>query len=84
MILPNSGVAKENWWQFNFEFGPMNQEEMPFKSISNLEPWQPFCSAENNHLSNFGKGYYEEQFCEIILNLCQWFRRGCRLKDFLS
>ena len=24
-----------------------------------------------------------EQFCEIILNLCQWFRR-CRLKDFLS
>ena len=27
--------------------------------------------------------YYEEQFCEIILNWGQWFRR-CRLKDFLS
>ena len=23
----------------------------------------------------FGRGYYEEQFCEIILNLGQWFRR---------
>ena len=34
-------------------------------------------------MCNFGKGYYEEQFCEIILNLGQWFRR-CRLKDFLS
>ena len=24
-----------------------------------------------------------EQFCEIILNLDQWFRRKCRLKVFL-
>ena len=32
--------------------------------------------------SNFGRGHYEEQFCEFILNLGQWFR--CRLKDFLS
>ena len=31
----------------------------------------------------FGRGYYEEQFCEFILNLGQWFRK-CRLKDFLS
>ena len=37
---------------------------MPF-----LKLWQPFCSAEHNHLCNFGRGYYEEQFCEIILNL---------------
>ena len=56
---------------------------MPFKCLSYLELWQPFCSAEHNHLINFGRGYYEEQFCEIILNLGQWFRR-CRLKDFLS
>ena len=28
--------------------------------------------------------YHEEQFCEIILNLGQWFRRRCCLKDFLS
>ena len=57
---------------------------MLFKGISYLELWQPFCSAENNHLCNFGRGYYEEQFCEIILNLGQWFRRRCHLNDFLS
>ena len=55
---------------------------MPFKDISYLELWWPFCSANQNHLCNFGRGYYEEQFCEIILNLGQWFR--CRFKDFLS
>ena len=32
----------------------------------------------------FGGGYQEEQFCEIILNLDQWFRKRCPLKDFLS
>ena len=26
--------------------------------------WQPFCSAERNHLCNFDKGHYEEQFCD--------------------
>ena len=56
---------------------------MLFKDISYLELWQPFCSVEGNHLCIFGRGYYEEQFCEIILNLGQWFRR-CGLKDFLS
>ena len=55
---------------------------MPFKGISYLELWQPFCSAERNHLCNFGRGYYEEQFCELMLISGQWFR--CRLKDFLS
>ena len=54
---------------------------MPFKGY--LELWQPFCSAERNHLCNLGREYYEEQLCEIILNLDQWFRRCC-LKDFLS
>ena len=56
---------------------------MSLKDISYLELWWPFCSAERNHLCNFGKVYYEEQFCEIILNLDQWFRR-CLLKRFLS
>ena len=36
------------------------------------------------HLCNFSRGYPEEQYCEIILNLGQWFGRRCRLKDFLS
>ena len=52
---------------------------MPFKGISYLELWQSFCAGEQNHLCDFGRGYYEEQFCEIILNLGQWFRRRCRL-----
>ena len=56
---------------------------MPFKSISYLELWQPFCSAECNQLCNLGRVYPEEQSCEVILNLDQWFRR-CLLKDFLS
>ena len=57
---------------------------MPFKGISYLGLWQPFCSAEHNHLCNFGRGYQEEQFYDIILNLGQWFRRRCLLNDFLS
>ena len=32
---------------------------------------------------NFGRGHYEEHFCELILNLDQWFRRRCCLKTFL-
>ena len=40
-----------------------------------------FCSAERNHLCNFERGYYEEQFCEIIMNLDQSFRRRFLLKD---
>ena len=27
------------------------------------------------------RGNYEEHFCDIILNLDQWFRRGLPLKD---
>ena len=50
-------------------------EEMLFKDISFLELWQPFCSAEQNHLCNFGRRSYEEQICEIILNLDQWLSR---------
>ena len=34
-----------------FEFGPVIQKL--FKDISFLELWQPFCSAEQNHLCNF-------------------------------
>ena len=43
-----------------------------------------FCSAEPYHICTFGKGCYEEQFCEIITNLSQWFRKRYHLKDFLS
>ena len=33
-------------------------------------------------MCNFGRGYYEEQFREIILNFGQWFRRRCRCTYF--
>ena len=42
-----------------------------------MSPGGPFA------LCNFGRGHYEEHFCEIILNLDQWFRRRCHLKIFL-
>ena len=32
--------------------------------------------------SDFGRRHHEEHFCDIILNLDQWFR--CRSKYFLS
>ena len=54
---------------------------MWFKGISYLELWQPFCSAERNHLCNLVEGIMRN-IREIILNLGQWFRRRCRLEDF--
>ena len=57
------------------EYGPVVQEEMSFKGISYLELWQSLCSAERNHLCNFGRGCYEEHISEIILNFGQWFKR---------
>ena len=56
---------------------------MSLKDISYLELCQPLCSAERSHLCDFDKGHYEEQFCEIILILDQWFKRECHLKTFL-
>ena len=38
---------------------------------------------EQNHLCKFGRRHQEEQFCKIILNFDQWFRRRCCLKIFL-
>ena len=36
-----------------------------------------------DHLCNFDRRQHEEQFCEMILNLDQWFKRRCHLKIFL-
>ena len=56
---------------------------MLFKDISYLELWPPIYSAKRNR-ATFGRGYYEEQFCEVILNLVQRFKRRCLLMIFLS
>ena len=65
------------------KFGPMFKEEMTFKDISYLELWQPLCSVNWNHLCNFRRRHHEEQSCEIILNLDEWFRKKCCLRVFL-
>ena len=57
---------------------------MLFKDISYLEPWLFLCSEEQDHLWHFERRQYEDQFCETILNLDQWFRSRSCLKDFLS
>ena len=44
--------------------------------------WRPFCSAEQNHFSNFGKGSSKEHSCEIILKSAHWPRRRCGLNVF--
>ena len=49
------------------KFGPVVQEEMSFKVISNLELWWPFCYAERNHLCDFSRGYQEELFYDFFL-----------------
>ena len=57
---------------------------MPFKGFSNLELWQPFCSAECNHLCNFSRGYYVEQFCEIIVKNGSVVQEEMLFKNFLT
>ena len=54
-----------------------------FKDIFYQELWQPLSSVDWNHLCNIERRHHEEQPCEIILNLDQWFRTKYRLKVFL-
>ena len=55
-------------------------QKMLFKEIFYLELWQPLCSADQIHLCNFRGRYHEERFCEIILNLDQWFKEEMLFK----
>ena len=48
-----------------------------------LGPWIAY-RRMTNQWSGTIRVHHEEQFCEIVLNLGQWFKRRCRLKDFLS
>ena len=59
----------------------MVQEKWHLKLFLSWSSGSPFVQRSLN-LCNFIRGYYEEQFCEIILYLGQWFRR-CPLKDCL-
>ena len=55
---------------------------MWFKWFFYFSLWQPFCSAERNHFSNFSRESSKEHFCEIILKSANWPGRRCRLKGF--
>ena len=66
------------FWYFEFE--PIVQDEMMFKDISFLKLCWSYFWVKRNRFCNFGRRNHEEQFCEIILNLDQWFRRRCHLK----
>ena len=75
--LGNFGIGHyaKHFCENIFEFGPVVPEEMPFKDISYLQLWLPFCLLELNHLGNLGRGHLEEHFCVIILNLDQWVKK---------
>ena len=65
-----------------FEFGPAVQEEMSFKAISYLALWRPILQRSGTICAILEEGIMQEkQVCEIILNLGQWFRRRCHLKN---
>ena len=50
--------------------------QISFKDISYLESsGGHFVQQSRTFCANFGRGHYEENFCEITLNLGQWFRR---------
>ena len=51
--------------------------------IERLLDWKEFPSKSVGRFSFQCLTGYEEQFCEVILNLNQWLRIKCRLKIFL-
>ena len=56
---------------------------MLFKIFFIWSSRSPFVQCNGTIYTIFLKGHYEKQFCEIIFNLGQWFRRRCRLKRFV-
>ena len=71
---PLSGTILWNY----FVFEPVVQ--MSYKDILSWALATPLFD-QANRLCNFGRSHHEEQFCEIILNLNQLFRR-CLFKDY--
>ena len=53
-----------------------------FSGVEQL--WWPFCSAEWNHLSNFGRGSPKEHSCGIILKSGHWPKRCLKFLSFFS
>ena len=55
-----------------------------FKTFFYFKLWWPFCSAEQNHFSIFGKGSSKKYFCKIIMKSGHLSGRRCHLKVFFS
>ena len=53
-VILLDGIMKNNSVKL-FEFRPVVMEEMLFKYITCLQLWQPFYSAEQNHLCTSGR-----------------------------
>ena len=64
-----------------FEIGPLALEEMSFYRFFYFYLWRPFCSAERNHFSNFGRSSKEHSY-DFFYKLVHWPRRRCCLKHF--
>ena len=55
---------------------------MSLQDVFYFKLWQPFCSAEWNDFSTFGKGSSKKHFCEIILKSGHWSRKRGHFKVF--
>ena len=58
-------------------------KEISFKSISIFSSGGHIVQRELKILINLGRGHHDDYFCEITLNLDQWFKRRCGLKILL-
>ena len=89
----SGGMQRPNqFWKSLYEIPTPKPYIFMFHMVRCIQqegPWAQGRSTENdwsvewNHLWNFGRLHHEEQFCEFMLNLGQWFRRRCCLKDLI-
>ena len=63
-----------------YKFGRMVQMEMLFKEFS-IFNYGDRCSADLNHLHNFGRGQYWGHSYESVFNLDQCTKRCCLKKN---
>ena len=68
-VIVVEGIMRNISVNYYYEFGQVNKEEVSFRDISLALVALLF--SERNSLCNCARRYYEEQFCEIIMNLGQ-------------
>ena len=78
------GYPEEQFYKYYFEFGPVVQEEITFERFLIWSSGSHPVQWSRTIYAIFCKEQCEEQFCEFILYLDQWFRRRCRFNQFLS